>query len=225
MLVSHRKQFIFIKTAKTAGTSVEVYFEKHCFPAGQWRYSHARPEYASATGIVGLRGPRPANAKYWNHMTSEEVRQAVGEAVWCQYFKFTVVRNPFDRLASAFFHWETKNNPSQGTLDNQTTVQRFRYWLKSQPHHFNPSACLIDGQFAVDYVIRFESLLAGIESVCQQIEVPFQPSEIRRLKSEHRNRSLSLADLYDRETIELVRRQYEFDLKHLGYQAPSLTAA
>jgi hypothetical protein len=29
MLVSHRKKFIFVKTGKTAGTSVEVFFEKY----------------------------------------------------------------------------------------------------------------------------------------------------------------------------------------------------
>lgn len=35
MLISHRKRFIFTKTAKTAGTSVESYFEQYCMPEGE----------------------------------------------------------------------------------------------------------------------------------------------------------------------------------------------
>ena len=37
MLISHRKQFIYTKTYKTAGTSVEVYFEPYCMQEGEWK--------------------------------------------------------------------------------------------------------------------------------------------------------------------------------------------
>ena len=32
MLVSHSKKFIFLKTMKTAGASVEIYLERYCVP-------------------------------------------------------------------------------------------------------------------------------------------------------------------------------------------------
>ena len=59
MLVSHRYKFIFTKTVKTAGTSIESYFEKYCMPEGEWKESHNREEYVSETGIIGYRGRAP----------------------------------------------------------------------------------------------------------------------------------------------------------------------
>lgn len=47
MIVSHRYRYIFIKTKKTAGTSIEIALSRHCGPrhhhaAGQRRRGAAR---------------------------------------------------------------------------------------------------------------------------------------------------------------------------------------
>ncbi|KPA10844.1 hypothetical protein MHK_008953, partial [Candidatus Magnetomorum sp. HK-1] len=47
MLVSHRHKFIYTKTFKTAGTSVESYFEPFCMNDGEWSRSHPRDQYIS----------------------------------------------------------------------------------------------------------------------------------------------------------------------------------
>ena len=88
-LVSHRHKFIYTKTAKTGGTSVESYFERFCMPGNEWTLSQAREEHVSEFGIVGFRGAkRPANCTWWNHMPASLIREAVGEEVWETYYKF-----------------------------------------------------------------------------------------------------------------------------------------
>ena len=68
MLISHRKRFIYTKTVKTAGTSVEVYFEPWCLPENTWTFSHARDQTVCADGIIGYRGNNRGDSSWWNHM-------------------------------------------------------------------------------------------------------------------------------------------------------------
>jgi len=103
LLVSHRKRFIFTKTVKTAGTSIESYFERWCMPEGEWKPVHVRGEYVSDAGIIGERSGNPRGAKWYNHMSCKCIYDQVGCDIWNRYFKFTVVRNPFDKVISGFF--------------------------------------------------------------------------------------------------------------------------
>ena len=104
MLISHRYRFIYTKTTKTAGTSVESFFEEFCMPDGEWTESHRRDEYVSPAGVVGYRGNNPEGKKWWNHMPAASIKELVGKAIWDSYFKFCVVRDPFDKCISAFCH-------------------------------------------------------------------------------------------------------------------------
>jgi hypothetical protein len=107
VLVSHRKKFIFLKTSKTAGTSVEAFFERHCVDDTQWECKHHRDESVSTAGIVGYRGPKQESAIYYNHMSATEFctiwAKILGMPIlslrlyatrlikWCQLF--TISRN------------------------------------------------------------------------------------------------------------------------------------
>src|SRR5215831_6473803 len=92
MLVSHLCRFIYLKTIKTGGTSVEIYFEPWCVPPAQWRgEQHSRAESVSEWGIVGARGSadgfvRP-DCAWYNHMPAAAVREKVGSSIWNSYFK------------------------------------------------------------------------------------------------------------------------------------------
>ena len=149
MLISHRKNFIFTKTVKTAGTSVESYFEKWCLPEGEWQELHFREEHISDAGIVGKRAARPSDATWYNHMSAYNIRKQLGQELWDKYFKFTVVRNPFDKLLSGYFMFNRaqrgnrylrrinrytskvigRENPINSLL-HRGEIRRFRTWLQ-----------------------------------------------------------------------------------------------
>ena len=55
MLISHNKKFIYTKALKSASSSTESYFEKHCIGKSEWRRMKYRNETISKHGIIGLR--------------------------------------------------------------------------------------------------------------------------------------------------------------------------
>ena len=68
VLVSHAAEFIYMKTRKTAGTTVEMYFERFCVPPG------------TPTGAEAVRGPLavPDALRRFGRMATREVEEVCG---------------------------------------------------------------------------------------------------------------------------------------------------
>jgi hypothetical protein len=241
MLISHRNNFIYIKTMKTAGTSVESYFEPYCMKEGAWEFRHARDEHVSAMGIVGYRGRGGRNREWYNHMPAKAIREKVGDSVWTAYYKFCVIRNPFDKLVSAFYFFDRRKERSSRAarwkkrferlyrtsreLDSaEDRIERFRAWLRSRRAPMDRDMYTIDGQVCVDYFIRFEDLPGGIQHVCSRLHIPFAPERIPKLKSGIRSHDIPLWEYYDADSIQIVRQLYGFELDTFGYSDPGRTA-
>lgn len=239
MLVSHGKKFIYTKTVKTAGTSVESYFEPYCMKPGEWEFSHARAEYVSEAGIVGVRSGEPLDLQrsiWWNHMPARAIHAMIGDSIWNSYFKFCVVRNPFDSMVSAYRYFAAarQREPKRGLKRYLLTIGSrfssasreefdlkgdFEQWLGTMQLPLDQNKYLIDGQYCIDFVIRNEALTEGIREVCQRLDVEYVPERLPHLKkSEKLKRPLS--DYYSDASIAIVERAFHFELDKFGYDRP-----
>lgn len=225
MLISHKHGFIYTKTAKTAGTSVESYFEKFCMPENQWEFSHAREEYESDEGIIGFRGMNSSGKKWYNHMSAAEIRSKAGAEVWDRYFKFCVVRNPFDKLVSAFYFYTTAAQPnSNGNAANwseEEQIRQFRHWSRHGGRVLDRDKYVVDNQVCMDFFIRYEELENGIRFVSERLGLAFEPERLPKLKSGIRDHKIAVKDFYDAKTIEMVKKLYSLELELFGYELNS----
>jgi hypothetical protein len=235
MLISHKKKFIFTKTAKTAGTSVESYYEPFCMPEGEWQELHRRSEYVSETGIIGYRGKDASGCKYYNHMPATEIRDLIGKERWDSYFKFTVVRNPFTKLVSGWYHFRRPNvgvfsicksiirDPAYlpSLLFKKKDIAEFRAWVRSGGRIIDRDKYLIDGQVAVDCFIKQEELAEGIQHVNAVLGISNYNREIPTFKSGMRDKSIPIRDFYDSKTEKLVRESYAWEFERFGYEMPT----
>lgn len=233
MLVSHRHKFIYTKTIRTASSSVEAYFEPACREKDLTQFGVHKTEEDSAAGIVGSCGSDQRHIRWYDHMSASEIKQNLPDEQWNEYFKFCTIRNPFDKLVSAyhFYDWLIENTKgwkkaklifAHGLIPrrDKNEIKRFRQWLAWTRWFTDQQHYMIDGKICLDFFIRYESLLKDIQTVCNKVNYPFDTEKLPRFNSQSRSRSRKLAEYYDSQAIERVRNRFRFELEYFEYDIP-----
>ena len=98
MILSHKYKYIFIKSFKTASTSLEIALSKFC--GTKDIITPIIDEDEKIRKANGFNGPQNLdnNNVFHEHMSASEVKSNVSKEIWNNYFKFVVVRNPFDQI-------------------------------------------------------------------------------------------------------------------------------
>jgi hypothetical protein len=220
MLCSHTSRFIYLKTVKTAGTSVEILFERFCCPSGLYSEQHTTDELITTDGIIGFRGSNPAGAAFYNHMSATSARDLLGDEVWRNYFKFCAVRNPFDKVVSMFwFMLSDAERYSLAIAQFEVVRQRFLEFA-SIPVNFpiDKHIFMIDGAVAVDAFVRFENLHEDIDKVCQKLKLALPIGKLGSYKSGLRKRREHFSEYYDKPSATLVGDAYSWEIDHFKYE-------
>jgi len=143
-----------------------------------------------------------------------------------KYFKFAFVRNPWDRLFSAYTflrqggaHQDDRNWAINNII-NFNSFERFVCeWLNIENAyswvHFVPQFVFLTGsnnKIALDFIGRYESLHADFFLLSDKLGL--------NAKLAHQNKSTSMnyVDAYTDEMIEIVRYVYSEDILALGYE-------
>lgn len=203
VLVSHRYKFIYLKNYKVAGSSVESFFGQYCVdPASTYSFDDVQEMHVSSFGILGSRLVK--NKKWYNHMSAYEIRKNLGAEQFNAYYKFCVVRNPYDVVVSAYFY-------SRSPDDFKTFCKRYK-------NHFaenNAPRLLLDGVPCCQYYIRYENLLEDMKVVLAALGITnYDLDKLPRHKSGTRIDKRPYKDYYDEETRRIVYDLFrvEFDM-------------
>ena len=133
MIISHKHKFIFIKTRKTAGSSIEHFLSKYLGP----------DDICTGSDIDNT--PRLNNTHKKGHIDYKWIEKNYNKE-WKNYYKFAVERNPWNKMIS-YFHWHTNSDLSfeQFCLDN---TKQYNCWFR----YANEDKIMIDN------LMRYEDI-------------------------------------------------------------------
>ena len=209
MIISHKHKYIFVKTSKVAGTSAEIFFEQMSFSKRQPQ--HGQSEIINEEGIVGHRGKMGYLEKpptWLNHCGLKKIKELLNnDDLFNEYFKFSITRNPWDRMVSAYYHFSSETSFKEYVIDefNKKFVQIFDFF----------------GEYIDDvHFIRYENLQEDVEYVCKKLGLDFDMNNFGTYKSEHREHSKNkhYTEYYDDETREIVAKKHKEDIEYFGYK-------
>jgi hypothetical protein len=176
------KKIIFIHIPRTSGSSIETFFGVHF----------------------------DAVSVYQKHLRASSIKKQV-KSEWDSYFKFSIVRNPFDRVVS-MYHMQCFSSI------NINSGKSLRFFIENyQPaHHEEGSTCSDYIDEKIDFIGRFEfrdetiKLLSEKTGININNNFKFDPDKTPENRQHY-------STYFDKRSADLVRSKYQDDFLRFGY--------
>lgn len=198
-MISLQKRFLFVHIPKTAGNSIQSVLRDY----SEDELVALRKEQDGIERF-GLRNP---NYKVKKHSTLSEYYDALGDEQFRKLYKFTCIRNPWDRMVSYYFT-PTQNPETWNRKKFRETISKavsVADYLRLDSHEADPFA-------NVNCIMRFENLADDFRAVCAGIGIsPPALPQYNRSTREHYSK------YYDDELRELVHTRFAAEIERFGY--------
>jgi len=228
MIISHKHKFIFIKTRKTAGTSLEISLSTICGPndvitaiddddekarrelGGRGPQNFKLPMSAHSLGEVAGMLFGKSRKQFYNHMAAQEIKELMHTGQWDSYYKFCFERNPWDKVLSQYN--ARGGDRAFGNVEGYITsgeVARLRgYDMYS-----------IKRNVVVDDIFKFEEMDESLQTISERLNLntPLQMPTYRA-KGNRRKDKRHYHDVLSDEERELVAVIFAREIKLLGYE-------
>jgi hypothetical protein len=206
-MIFHNHEAIYFHIGKTAGVSIEKAFDN----------APRDPRVADYNVFFGADRKGQVNLQ---HATPGFMQSNISPTIFNEYFKFTVVRNPFARLVSVYHYLIDQHTEEYGCFGNfvkclaglikKPVIRNGSHYLGQYDY------CYIEGQPVCDVVIHFEFLPSSFEIVRQKTGL------ISRLEHHNRNtwspwKDRPIHDYFSDESADIVRTLYKLDFEKFGY--------
>jgi hypothetical protein len=230
MIISHKHKFIFMKTKKTAGTSVEIALSEflgdddiitplsdndeqtradlgytcarnYCLPFSSYQ--------AKDWGRLLLQRRR---LRYYPHTGAARIRKLIGDDIWNSYYKFSFERNPWDKVISSYY-WRARVGGRRAPLSEFIKRGRFAQMSKNG----GSGVYTIKGKIAVDRVCLFENIEEEMNFIAGQLKLPGIP-KLPKTKSGTRKDKRHYRDILTDDDRLRIQEAFATEIENFGYK-------
>lgn len=213
-MLSHKHKCIFVHIPKCGGTSIEnlIWPEKSDRTTSNLWMGLERPNYNKyQTG--GLQ-----------HLLASQIRQEVGDTTFNSYFKFAIVRNPWDKAVSQFEYMKKRKDLREFIgMSEDDTFKKYLYLIQDTVHvqWESQHKFLLDEAHnqIVDYIGRFETFENAVNAILDKLG--FRRTlfgiNVRKIPHSNKGQRASYKNYYDSESKKIIDKVYEYDIDLLKY--------
>ncbi len=210
-MISHKYKCIFIHIPKTAGSSLNKFLSDN--EVLNWM----KPNYDLLYGWC------PIRKIHLQHATPEQLLNLnlISQENWRDYYKFTFVRNPWDRAYSDYL-WVMKDRNIKGSFEDyilkknnfekvltDTSTKEYR-----GDHLLTQSLFLKGIENQINFIGHFENFKNDIYAICEDLNLQWNEN-IHEKRSSNRKKHYSL--FYNNKKRKLVDTVFARDIENLGY--------
>ena len=198
MVVCHIRKIIFIHIPKTAGSSIE-----HLL----------RDEGKYELDFIGVR-----NGRSTHHYMGIELKLILKE-LYPTYYKFSFVRNPYDRLISEYF-WCRINNVGHKfnkTFDEfldyvEDVIKNKKFFKPIENDHFIPqySFLFFNNKLLVNNIFKYEDLETVAPLIKKRLKI--------KTSLQHLNKSVKNEITLTQEQKDRIYNLYQIDFETFNYE-------
>lgn len=208
MIISHKYQFIFIKTLKTAGTSIEIFLAQNCgaddivTPIYPREYDHYPRNYMDKDGTI----------KFYNHISAHTIKSALPKEIWRKYYKFCFERNPWDKTLS---HYSMLNFKSgyKLSLDEYMSKKQFCFNYPLYTDKFGKN-------IIVDRVAKYENLNEELTHIFDRLGLVFENKLTFHAKASYRQDRRPYQGFFSgkyHKYSQVIQEKFHQEIKMHGY--------
>lgn len=215
-MISHSKKFIFVHPHRTGGSSIELSLK---------RFSDQPIKYRKKYGVSDFP---------FKHARIPEFieNKLITEEEYKNFFKFAIVRNPWDRAISWYF-WRLKinrenyskelleKNNGEPVFDRETFVA---YQYIDKEFKLPPlveDLMDINGNFDIniyDDIIKEETIQDDFNRICNKLYIPNIKIFPFTVPPYGGTNHKYYKEYYDKELINIIKEVYSEDIKQFNYE-------
>ena len=199
MIISHKHKFIFIKTRKTAGSTLEALL-----------YPYLDQETDICTGSPRDGTPRLNSPTDKGHSTYMEAMRYAGNPD--DYFIFTVERNPWDKMVSAY--WWHKNTKPEWTWTNNFEAYMSCPFIPKDWNHYT-----LQGKNKTNRIFRYEDMGGMYDFLNERFGFNITEDQWKTTRMKGGIRKTGhYSEMHTPYTRECVAKLFKEEIYMLGYE-------